>query len=80
MHQNTYLQTDKTVQNFTRANTYVLAELLADGLSARMMLILYGHLVVTKIVHAQAVKFKNRHCIKLVWSSVCVIKPSLSSY
>ena len=52
MHQKTGLQTDKTVQNFTRANNYVLAELLADGLSARMMLMLFVLLVVTKIVHA----------------------------
>ena len=65
-HQKTCLQTDKTVQNFTQANTYVLAELLADGLSASMMLMLYVLLVVTKIVHAQTVKFKNRHFIKLV--------------
>ena len=53
MHQKTSLQTDKTVPNFTQAKTYVLAELLADGLSARMMLILYVLLVVTKIVHAR---------------------------
>ena len=66
MYQKTSLQTDKTVPNFTQANTYVLAELLADGLSARMMLMLYVLLVVTKIVHAQTVKFKNRHFIKLV--------------
>ena len=66
MHQKTGLQTDKTIQNFAQANTYVLAELLVDGLSARMMLILYVLLVVTKIVHAQTVKFKNRHFIKLV--------------
>ena len=67
MHQKTGLQTDKTVQNFTQANTYVLAELLADGLSASMMLMLYVLRVVTKIVHAQRVKlFKNRHFIKLV--------------
>ena len=66
MHQKACLQTDKTVQNFTQAITYVLAELLADGLSARMMLMLFGHLVVTKIVHALTVKFKNRHFIKLV--------------
>ena len=65
-HQKTGLQTDKTVQNFTRANTYVLADLLADESSARMMLMLYVLLVVTKIVHAQTVKFKNRHFIKLV--------------
>ena len=65
-HQKTGLQTDKTVQNFTQTNTYVLAELLADGLSARMMLMLYVLLVVTKIVHAQTVKFKNRHFITLV--------------
>ena len=51
MHQKTGLLTDKTVQNFTLANTYVLAELLVDGLSARMLLMLYVLLVVTKIVH-----------------------------
>ena len=28
MHQKTGLKTDKTVQNFTLANTYILAELL----------------------------------------------------
>ena len=66
MHQKTGLQTDKTVQNFAQANTYVLAELLVDGLSAHMMLMLYVLLVVTKIVHAQTVKFKNRHFIKLI--------------
>ena len=66
MHQKTGLKTDKTVQNFTQANTYVLAELLVDGLSARMMLMLYVLLVDTKIVHAQTVKFENRHFIKLV--------------
>ena len=66
MHQKTGLQTDKTVQNVTQANTYVLAELLADGLSARIMLMLYVLLAVTKIVLAQAVKLKNRHFIKLV--------------
>ena len=32
MHQKTGQQTDKTVQNFTQANTYVLAELLVYGL------------------------------------------------
>ena len=37
-----------------------------DGLSARMMLMLHVLLVVTKIVHAQTVKFWNRHFIKLV--------------
>ena len=60
------VQTDKTVPNFTLANNYVLAKLLADGLSARMMLMLYDLLVVTKIVDAQTVKFKNRHFIELV--------------
>ena len=43
-----------------------VTKLMADELSARMMLILYVLLVVTKIVHAQTVKFKNRHLIKLV--------------
>ena len=70
MHQKTGLKTDKTtdktVQNFTQANTYVCAELLIDGLSARMMLMLHVLLVVAKIVHAQTVKFWNRHFIKLV--------------
>ena len=66
MHQKTGLQTDKTVQNFTQVNTYVLAELLVDGSSACMMLNLYVLLVVTKIVHAQTVNFKNRHFIKVV--------------
>ena len=65
-HQKTGLQTDKTVQNFTQANTYVLAELLADGLTVCMMLMLYVLQVVTKIVHAQTVRFKNRHFMKLV--------------
>ena len=44
------------------------------------MLMLYVLLVVTKIVHAQTVKFKNRHFIKLVWFIVCIIKQSLSSF
>ena len=65
-HQKTGLKTDKTVQNFTQTNTYVLTELLADGLSARMMLMLHDLLVVTEIVHAQTVKFKNRYFIKFV--------------
>ena len=43
------------------------------------MLMLYVLLVGTKIVHVLTVKFKNRHFIKLVWSSVYVLKQSLSS-
>ena len=66
MHKKTSLQTDKTVPNFTQTNTCVLTELVADGLSARLMLMLYVLLVVTKIVRAQTVKCKNRHFIKLV--------------
>ena len=65
-HQKTRLKTDKTSQNFTLANTFVLVELLTDEVNARMMLMLYVLLAVNKIVHAQTIKFKNEHFLKLV--------------
>ena len=65
-HQKKCLQTDKTVPNFTLANTFVLVELLTDGVSARMMLMLYVLQVVNKIVHSQTVKLKDEHFRKLV--------------
>ena len=71
--------TDKTVQNFTQTNTFVVAELLTDKLSTRMVLLLYVLLEVNKIIRAQTVKHKNGHFIKLDWSIVCIIKQSLSS-